>query len=85
MMTVKLIETMDVIGPRNASDPFATLISMVGVILLVILLIQREAMRSSEQFRNNDGTRALNVLIVPLLVAFVVTVSMRLIAYLYES
>ncbi len=58
--------------------------SLFGILLLVILLIQREIATSTrDKTRKNDG-QAANMAIVPLLVVFIITVIVKVLEIIFR-
>lgn len=57
-------------------------IALIGIIFLLILLIQKEIISSSERVNLKRLSQALNIGIVPLFVAFVLTVVVKVIEVL---
>ena len=55
----------------------ATLVHIIAILLLLVLLIQKELMRAQGGPRARVGVDALNIAIGPLLLAFVVIMIVR--------
>ncbi len=66
----------------HAYDTLATVFGVIIVLLLIVLLVQKEALRAWGGARAERWARALNVAIIPLLFAFAVIILMRLAALL---
>lgn len=60
----------------------STTFGAVAVVLLVFLLIQKEVLRAIAETRAMAWMRAFNIAIVPLLIAFGLIISMRLVVLL---
>ena len=58
-------------------------IALIGILLLLILLIQKEIITSSNKVNLQRLSRALNVGIIPLLVAFFMTAVVKVVQVLY--
>ena len=57
-------------------------IALIGIIFLLIMLIQKEILTSSQKVKLQRLSRALNIGIVPLFVAFFMTVVVKVIQVL---
>ena len=57
-------------------------IALIGIVLLLILLIQKEVISSSEKVNLQRLSKVLNIGIVPLLIAFVFTVIVKIVEVL---
>ena len=60
----------------------STTFGAIAVVLLVFLLIQKEVLRAVAEARAIAWMRAFNIAIVPLLIAFGLIISMRLVILL---
>lgn len=60
----------------------ATQLRALAVVLVIVLVIQRELLRVGDPERSEAGVRAVNVIAIPLLVMFVVVVVSRLASFL---
>lgn len=63
------------------STPYGTLsttVGLVAILLLVVLLVQQELLRSAGTPRTRPGERALTIAIAPLLLASAVIMAVRL-------
>lgn len=57
-------------------------IALIGILLLLILLIQKEIISSSKHINLQRLSKVLNIGIVPLLIAFVLTVIIKVVEVL---
>ena len=57
-------------------------IALIGILLLLILLIQKEIISSSKKINLKKLSKVLNIGIVPLCVAFILTVVVKVIQVL---
>ena len=61
----------------------ATLVDIIAILLLLVLLIQKELMRAHGGPRARVGVDALNIAIAPLLLSFVVIMILRFAVILF--
>lgn len=61
----------------NSSDALSTALSVIAILLLIVLLIEKELVRAAGGVRVRTWMQALDIAIVPLLVAFSCIIAMR--------
>lgn len=79
-MTSTLTERTITTITSSTYDALSATLGVVLICFLLILVLQREALRAFGGARSRDWMRALNVPVVPMLGAFGVIILLRLIA-----
>ena len=67
----------------STHEALSTSIGLIVVVLLAVLLIQKEIVRASSGAHSKAWMRALDIAIVPLLMAFALTIGVRIADLVY--
>jgi hypothetical protein len=76
-MTSTVTEVTKTFIQSHTYAAVSTTVGIIAILLLVVLLIQKELMRAQGGSRARVGVDALNTTIAPLLLAFVVIMILR--------
>jgi hypothetical protein len=84
-MTSTITEVTITTIVSNTYDALSTTVGVIAILLLLVLLIQKELTRAFGGPRSRIWMRALDVAIVPLLLTFSLIVIMRFVDLLSDS
>jgi hypothetical protein len=79
MTSTVTVSTASTILTAALANPVA----LIGILVLLFLLVQKELASSSDNSRLRMLSRALNIGIIPLLIAFVLIVAVRVVDVLH--
>ncbi len=82
-MTSTVTETTEKAILFSTHEALSTSVGLVVVLLLVVLLVQKEVVRASGTARSRAWMRALDIAIVPLLMAFALIIGERIADLVY--